>query len=87
MHEGEREMMMNKNKLFTFDFLKFEEHEQISGSKFRNTVVKFFVYKLFSSLWCGCHGAAPIPNVQDAILNLPHPCLHVQSINIKILIR
>ena len=38
-------------------------------------IVKSFVYKTFASLCCAYLGAAPIPYVQDIILNPPNPDL------------
>ena len=40
-----------------------------------NYSVRAFNYKSFASLCSVYFGAAPIPKVQDAILNLPNPYL------------
>ena len=43
-------------------------------------IVKVFVLNSFASLCCGYLGAAPIPYVQDNILNLPNPYLRSTTI-------
>ena len=40
----------------------------------------FFICKSFRSLYCGYVGAAPIPYVLDAILNLPNSYLRSTTV-------
>ena len=43
------------------------------GVYFRLEYLRFFIYKIFASLCRGYLVAAPLPYIQDAILNLPNP--------------
>ena len=45
------------------------------GIYFTIEFIRAFVYKSYASLGCDYLGAAPIPYVQEAILNLPNPYL------------
>ena len=44
---------------------------EMSGSIFYNRIRRVFVCKCFASLCCGYCGAAPVPYVQDSVLNPP----------------
>ena len=43
-------------------------------------LIRVFIYKSFASLCCVYFGAAPIPYVQDAILNLLDPYLRSTTV-------
>ena len=64
-----------QHKLFMVIFSTLRNIKLNSGRSFRRTIVAGFVHKFFALVWCGFHGAAPIPYLQTASLNLPHPCL------------
>ena len=54
------------------------------GVYFTIKKLRVFVYKHFASLCCGYLGAAPIPYVQDTILNLPNPYIRSTTVLLDI---
>ena len=46
--------------------------------------LKLFIYNSFASLYCGYLGAAPIPYVQDTVLNLHNPYLRRTTVLLDI---
>ena len=59
---------LNKNEISTFGFLNFDKVCGTYLSRFSNRIAKIFAFICFVF-----HGAASMPHVQVAILNLPHP--------------
>ena len=75
--QGTCERKERKNpKIFTFDFLDFEN----MGVYFTTDQLNIFVYNSFAAFCHGYLGATPIPYVQDAISNLLNPYMRSTTI-------
>ena len=71
---------MNKIEIFKLGFLEFDTGKRNLYSRFSNSIARDAVHKLSAFVRFAFHGAASIPYIQAAILNLPHPQLRSTTV-------
>ena len=85
--ERKKESQKNKMEIFIFDFPDCKKNKWNSGGIFPIIIAKvFFTFKSFASLCCSYLRAAPIPYIQDTILNLLNSYLRTTTIPVLVFV-